>query len=54
MISGYSISSGGDRPQESLSFNFTKVACKDVTLTATNAEGSPAVVTYDVGQAKVV
>ena len=54
MISGYSISSGGDRPQESLSFNFTKVACKDVTLTATNAEGSPAVVTYDIALAKVV
>ena len=54
MISGYSISSGGDRPQESLSLNFTKIACKDTTLTATNAEGSPAVVTYDVAQAKVV
>src|SRR6516165_887600 len=54
MISGYSISSGGDRPQESLSFNCTKIACKDTTLTATNAEGSPAVVTYDIAQAKVV
>jgi type VI secretion system secreted protein Hcp len=54
MISGYSLSSGGDRPQESLSFNFTKVAQTATTLTADNAEGSPSTVTYDIGQAKVV
>jgi len=28
MISGHSISSGGDRPQESVSFNFTKIEVK--------------------------
>jgi type VI secretion system secreted protein Hcp len=54
MISGYSVSSGGDRPQESLSFNFTKIACTATTLTADNAEGAPGTVTYDVGLAKVV
>jgi type VI secretion system secreted protein Hcp len=54
MISGYSLSSGGDRPQESLSFNFTKVAQTATTLDPTNAEGSPSTVTYDIGQAKVV
>jgi type VI secretion system secreted protein Hcp len=54
MISGYSMSSGGDRPQESLSFNFTKVACRDVSLGSKNEDGSPETVTYDVGQAKVV
>jgi type VI secretion system secreted protein Hcp len=54
MISGYSISSGGDRPQESLSFNFTKIACKDVSLGSKNEDGQPATVTYDVGQAKIV
>jgi len=54
MISGFSTSSGGDRPQESLSFNFTKVACRDVGLGSKNEDGSPATVTYDVGQAKIV
>jgi type VI secretion system secreted protein Hcp len=54
MISGYSISSGGDRPQESLSFSFTKIACRDVSLGAKNEDGSPATVTYDVGLAKTV
>jgi len=54
MISGFSTSSGGDRPQESLSFNFTKVACRDVSLGSKNEDGQPETVTYDVGQAKVV
>jgi type VI secretion system secreted protein Hcp len=54
MVSGYSLSSGGDRPNESLSFNFTKIATKAITLDPTNAEGSPATVTYDIGLAKVV
>ena len=39
MISGYSISSGGDRPSESLSLNFTKIECK---LTPMGASGSVA------------
>ena len=30
MISGYSLSSGGDLPEESISFNFTKIQCRDV------------------------
>jgi type VI secretion system secreted protein Hcp len=54
MISGFSMSSGGDRPQESLSFNFTKIACRDVSLGSKNEDGSPETVTYDVGLAKVV
>jgi type VI secretion system secreted protein Hcp len=28
MISGYSVSSGGDRPSESISFNFTKIVMR--------------------------
>src|SRR5579864_7871476 len=39
MISGYSTSSGGDRPQESLSFNFTKVMMTDVGLGSKNDQG---------------
>ena len=37
MVSGYSVSSGGDRPTESLSFNFTKIV---FTYTPTNPDGS--------------
>jgi type VI secretion system secreted protein Hcp len=54
MISGYSMSSGGDRPQESLSFNFTKIMCTDVGLGAKNDEGQPATVGYDLGLANVL
>ena len=54
MISGYSMSSGGDRPQESLSFNFTKVMMTDVGLGAKNDEGQPATVGYDLALANVL
>ena len=54
MVSGYSLSSGGDRPQESLSFNFTKVLFKDVTLGADNKNIGSATVGYDLGLAKVL
>ena len=53
MISGYSISSGGDRPSESLSLNFTKVECKLTSMDAKNADGSPENVTYDLALAKI-
>jgi len=54
MISGYSMSSGGDRPQESLSFNFTKLMLTDVGLGSKNDQGQPATVGYDLGQAIVM
>jgi type VI secretion system secreted protein Hcp len=54
MISGYSISSGGDRPQESLSFNFTKIMCRDIGLGAKNDAGDPATVGYDLALATVM
>ena len=54
MISGYSISSGGDRPQESCSFNFTKISCTDVSLGSKNEDGQPATVGYNVGTAKIM
>jgi type VI secretion system secreted protein Hcp len=54
MISGFSVSSGGDRPQESVSFNFTKIEVKNVGMGAAGDTGSPDSVTYDVAQAKVV
>ena len=54
MVSGYSLSSGGDRPSESLSLNFTKVEFKDVSMGAKNDTGNPDSVTYDLAQAKIV
>ena len=53
MISGYSASSGGDRPTESLSLNFTKVEFKNIGMGAAGETGSPEAVTYDLAQATV-
>jgi type VI secretion system secreted protein Hcp len=54
MISGYSLSSGGDRPTESLSLNFTKVEFKNTNMGAAGDTGSPDSITYDLALAKVV
>ena len=50
-LSGYSVSSGGDMPVESLSLNFTKIA---VTYkgTAPDVSGTPETVGYDLTQMK--
>ena len=53
LISGYSLSSDGDRPQESISLNFTKIQCRDFLPGAQNADGSPATVGYDLAAAKI-
>jgi type VI secretion system secreted protein Hcp len=54
MISGYSFSSSGDRPQESLSFNFTKLSCKDNALGPKNEDGDPKTIIYDIALGRVV
>jgi type VI secretion system secreted protein Hcp len=54
MISGYSISSGGDRPSESLSLNFTKVEYKNTPAVAEGTLAAPETVIYDLASAKVV
>jgi type VI secretion system secreted protein Hcp len=54
MISGYSVSSGGDRPGETLSLNFTKVELKNIEMGADGDAGTPEAITYDLAQAKVV
>jgi len=54
MISGYSLSSGGDRTTESLSLNFTKIEFKNVNMGAAGETGSPDSTTYDVALGKVV
>lgn len=51
MTSGYSISSGGDRPTESLSFNFTKVMMKNSVAKIDNT-GEAQTTTYDMATRK--
>jgi type VI secretion system secreted protein Hcp len=52
-LSGYSLSSGGDMPTESLSLNFTKIS---ETFSGLNPDisGSPETVGYDLTQMKTV
>jgi type VI secretion system secreted protein Hcp len=52
MISGYSVSSGGDNPTESVSLNFTKVETKYTPVTADGGVGDPIPAAYDLKLAK--
>ncbi|MEM6536735.1 MAG: type VI secretion system tube protein Hcp [Pseudomonadota bacterium] len=52
LISGYSVSSGGDRPSESVSFNFTKMEFKAAPLDENNEPSGPFTVTYDMKTGK--
>ncbi|MGB3539155.1 MAG: type VI secretion system tube protein Hcp [Mesorhizobium sp.] len=52
LISGYSVSSGGDRPSESVSINFTKIEFKQTPFDETNAAGTPVTVSYDLSTSK--
>jgi len=52
LISGYSVSSGGDRPSESVSINFTKVEFKFTPYDIKNKAGTPVTVNYDLASAK--
>ena len=54
MISGYSLSSGGDRPSESVSLNFTKIEFKNTPMGQSNEDNSPETVGYDLALAKVM
>jgi type VI secretion system secreted protein Hcp len=54
MISGWSTSSGGDRPTESVALNFTKVQVDPTTIDAGGAISNANPVTYDMSTAKVV
>jgi type VI secretion system secreted protein Hcp len=51
MISGYSMSSGGDRPSESVSLNFTKITYNNTSMNPTNAADSPDRAFWDLAQA---
>lgn len=52
LISGYSISSGGDRPSESLSLNFTKVDSEYLKIDDKFAATTTGHVIYDIALAK--
>ncbi len=53
MVSGYSISAGGDRPAETLSLNFTKIEFKSVQMDKSNKGSTSSSVIYDLAGAKV-
>lgn len=53
MVSGFSVSSGGDRPSESLSLNFTKIEIKITPQKDDGTAGTPGTTTYDLGLQKV-
>jgi type VI secretion system secreted protein Hcp len=48
LVSGYSISSGGDRPMESLSLNFTKIEYKAIAGDEKGKLTTPTTVMYDL------
>ena len=52
LVSAYSVSSGGDRPVESLSISFTKMEFKLTPFDATNKAGTPVTVNYDLSTGK--
>lgn len=52
LVSGYSLSSGGDRPAESISINFTKVEVKHIGTKSDTGNAPPIVVGYDLATSK--
>lgn len=53
LISGYSLSSGGDRPSESLSLNFTKIDSEYLNIDDKFASKTTGHVIYDIAEAKL-
>lgn len=51
MISGYSTSSGGDRPTESISFNFTKITVLGTQMGKDGKAAENANISYDLSTA---
>jgi len=52
LVSGWSNSSGGDRPSESVTLNFTKIEYKNIGMGAANATGTPESASWDLAKAK--
>lgn len=53
LISGYSVSSGGDRPSESLSLNFTKIDSEYLAIDSKFGSKTTGHVIYDIAQSKL-
>jgi len=53
MLSGWSMSSGGDKPAESISLNFTKVQIKTTPQKDDGTAGTPSTITYDLAAQKL-
>ena len=51
LVSGYSVSTGGDRPSESISLNFTKIEYNESGPNQKNGAGQPVKMTYDLATA---
>jgi type VI secretion system secreted protein Hcp len=51
MVSGYSVSSGGDNPTESISLNFTKIEVKYTPYDDQHKAGKPIPASYDLATA---
>ena len=49
-VSGWSVSSGGDRPSESISLNFSKIQFKDTSKKADGTAGDNLAIVYDLGK----
>src|SRR5262249_54759239 len=54
LISNLSVSSGGERPMESLALNFTKIVFTHIPMGDVNETGSPEKVGYDLAKAKSI
>jgi type VI secretion system secreted protein Hcp len=52
LVSAYSVSSGGDRPSESVSISFTKIEYKLTPFDTANKAGTPVTVSYDLATGK--
>ena len=52
LVSAYSMSSGGDRPSESISISFTKLEYKFIPYDDKNKAGTPIAVSYDLSTTK--
>lgn len=52
LVSSYSMSTGGDRPSESISINFSKIEFKYIPSKTENDQGSPTAVSYDLSTTK--
>ncbi len=52
LLSSYSMSSGGDRPSESIAISFSKLEFKFIPYDGTNKAGTPVTVSYDLATTK--